>query len=65
MKIVEHITPVNANKTVLGKKVIELTLDTETGEVAVDVPAMFTNPVIKLEDLQTVVNRLESLSASE
>lgn len=65
MKIVEHITPVNANKTVLGKKVIELTLDTETGEVAVDAPAMFTNPLVTLEDLRTVVNRLESLNSTE
>jgi hypothetical protein len=59
VKIVETITPVNAEKTFLGKKELSLTLDTETGRVALDTPAMFTDPVVTLEDLQGAVKKLE------
>lgn len=61
MRIQETITPTNANKTVLGKKEIELTLDTETGEIDIDAPAMFVNPVVKLVDLKEAIDKLESL----
>lgn len=58
MKIVETITPVNAEKTILGKKELSLTLDTETGRVSIDAPAMFTDPVVTLHDLQNTVKKL-------
>lgn len=58
MKIVETIMPVNADKTFLGKKEVALTLDTETGRVSIDAPAMFTDPVVTLHDLQNIVKKL-------
>lgn len=59
MKVVETITPVNAEKTFLGKKELSLALDTETGHVAIDAPAMFADPVVTLDDLQNAVKKLE------
>lgn len=58
MKIVETITPKNADKTFMGKKELTLTLDTATGNVSLDAPAMFTDPIVTLHDLQNVVKKL-------
>lgn len=60
MKITESITPVNAGKTVLGKCEFELTLNTETAELELNAPAMFTNPVIKLDDLKETIEKLSA-----
>lgn len=58
MKIVEPITPINAHKVFLGKKEIDFTLDTETGELTIDSPAMFTDPIVKFEDLKATIDKL-------
>lgn len=61
MKVVETITTINADKTIIGSKDVELTLDTETGEITLDTPAMFTKPVIEFNDLRKAVDNLEKL----
>lgn len=58
MKIIEPIVLINAKKTVLGKREVTLTLDTDTEEVAISTPAMFVDPVISLRDLQVAVEKL-------
>lgn len=63
MKIVESIEPQNADKTFMGKKEIKLTLDTENGQVAIDCPAMFTDPVVDLGKLQATVEKLVEYKA--
>lgn len=58
MKIVETLTPTNADKTFLGDKNIKLTLDTETDRLTIVTPAMFTNPVVQLSELRAVLDKL-------
>ncbi len=59
MKIVETITPINAEKTILGERDLKLTLDTDTGRVSIKAPAMFGDPVVALSEL---MEKLELLS---
>jgi hypothetical protein len=59
MKIVETITPVNADKTFIGSKEIKLTLDTDNGRVTIDAPAMFTDPIVQMDQLKDAVEKLE------
>lgn len=58
MKIVETVMPKNANKVFLGKKEIDFTLDTETGELTIDSPAMFVDAVVNFGDLQETIDKL-------
>lgn len=58
MKIVESIEPLNSEKTFMGKKEIRLTLDTDNGQIAIDAPAMFTDPIVDLGKLQATVAKL-------
>jgi tetrahydromethanopterin S-methyltransferase subunit B len=60
MKIVETIEIVNSDKVWIGDKEIKLTLDTETGRIAFDAPAMFTNPIVRLDLLQEKIAKLKS-----
>lgn len=60
MKIVETVEILNAQKVVFGDKDIKLTLDTETGRISIDTPAMFTDPVISLDKLEEKLNKLKS-----
>jgi hypothetical protein len=52
MKIVETVEVVNGAKVIMGPKVVKLEFDTETGRVALNTPAMFTDPVVKMDELQ-------------
>lgn len=60
MKIVETVEIVNAQKVVFGDKDIKLTLDTETGRISIDAPAMFTDPVVSLDALEEKLSTLKS-----
>jgi hypothetical protein len=64
MEVVERITLINADKVLMGDKDIKLTLDTDTGRVTVDTPAMFTNPVVELDSLQETVKKLANIHQS-
>jgi hypothetical protein len=57
MKIVEIVEIINVQKVVLGPKHIKLTLDTETGRLGVDTPAMFTEPVVSLDKLEETLQK--------
>lgn len=65
MEIVERITLVNAEKVFMGDKDVKLTLDTDTGRVSIDTPAMFTDPVVTLDDLQEIVKKLANVHQSQ
>jgi hypothetical protein len=58
MKIQETVAVQNEDKVWVGKKHIDLTFDTETGELAFDIPAMFANPIVDLEALQRTLDKL-------
>lgn len=58
MKIQESVSVVNSDRTIAGHKDLQLTFDTETGELKVDVPAMFTDPVVYLDELQKAIDNL-------
>lgn len=60
MKIVETVELINDNKVWVGDKEIKLTLDTETGRMEVDTPAMFQDPIITLDSLEAKLNTLKS-----
>lgn len=61
MKIIELLEIDNPDKVVFGPKEVKFELDTETGKVALDAPAMFVDPVLRLEGLKRVVDRMEEL----
>lgn len=63
MKIVETLTPTNAQKTFMGDKHITFTLDTETEELVIKTPAMFTNPTTTLNELRNTLDRLAEQAA--
>lgn len=58
MKIVETVRVVNEERTIAGHKDLQITLDTETGDVKIDFPAMFTDPVVNIEELQKALDKL-------
>lgn len=58
MKIQECIPVVNSDRTIAGHKDLQLTYDTESGELKVDVPAMFTDPIVNLDELQQAIDKL-------
>lgn len=58
MKIVETVTPVNHNKVVVGDHEIKLTLDTDTDELSIETPAMFTSPKIKFGEFKDALDKL-------
>lgn len=60
MKIVESVEITNAQKVVIGDKDIKLTLDTETGRLSIDAPAMFTDPVVSLDALEEKIKMLRA-----
>lgn len=60
MELVDRITPINADKVVIGSKEMILTVETETGRVTVEAPVMmFTNPVFSLDDLLEKLQQLQ------
>lgn len=59
MKIVETIELINAQKVILGDRTMKLTLDTDTGRLSIDAPAMFTDPVISLDVLENKIHDLK------
>lgn len=65
MEVVERIKLINADKVFLGDKDIKLTLDTDTGRVVVDTPAMFTDPVVELDELQETVRKLVNIHQNQ
>lgn len=58
MKILEEIEVLNEDKVFIGHKDIKLTLDTETGQVSIDTPAMMPNPVVSLTVLEEKIGKL-------
>lgn len=60
MKVVETIEVVNAQKVIMGDRHIGLCLDTETGRLAIDTPAMFTDPIISLDVLEEKIKALRA-----
>lgn len=58
MKIVETVEIVNAEKVWIGDKEIKLTLDTDTGRLSIDTPAMFTDPIVSLDVLERKITEL-------
>lgn len=60
MKLVETVEIVNAQKVFMGDKDIKLTLDTDTGRLSLDTPAMFTDPIVSLDALEATISRLKS-----
>jgi tetrahydromethanopterin S-methyltransferase subunit B len=60
MKIVETVELINSDKVWIGDKEIKLTLDTETGRITFDAPAMFTDPIVRLDLLQEKIAKLKS-----
>lgn len=60
MKIVETVALVNAEKVWVGDKDIKLTLDTDTGRLSIDTPAMFSDPVVTLDALEGKINQLRA-----
>lgn len=65
MEIVERLSLVNDDKVWVGDKEIKLTLNTETGRVTVDTPAMFSDPVVTLDSLQEAVKKLANIHQSQ
>lgn len=59
MKISESVELVNGDKAVFGKKTLDLTLDTDTGRVTMDYPAMFTDPVVSIHTLEQAIADLK------
>lgn len=58
MKILETVTIRNPEKVFMGDKDIKLTFDTDTGRLVVDTPAMFTDPIVNLSELQEKLAKL-------
>lgn len=58
MKIVEEVPVLNEDKVFMGHKDIKLTLDTETGQVSIDTPAMMSNPVVSLTVFEEKLDKL-------
>lgn len=58
MLITEILTLVNADKTFMGPRDIKLTLDTDTGRLSIDTPAMFRDPVVSFIELQEKIAKL-------
>lgn len=58
MKIQESVSVINRDRAIGGHKDLQLTLDTESGELKVDAPAMFTDPIVDIDELQQVLNNL-------
>lgn len=65
MEIVERLSLTNDDKVWVGDKEIKLTLNTETGRVTVDTPAMFSDPVVTLDSLQEAVKKLANIHQSQ
>jgi hypothetical protein len=65
MEIVERIPLVNEDKVWAGDRDIKLTLNTDTGRVSIDTPAMFSDPVATLDDLQEAVKNLVNIHQSQ
>jgi tetrahydromethanopterin S-methyltransferase subunit B len=59
MKIVETVELINSDKVWIGDKEIKLTLDTETGRITFDAPAMFTDPIVSLDLLKDKIQKLK------
>lgn len=60
MKIVETVELTNAQKVMFGDRHVGLCLDTETGRLAIDTPAMFTNPIVTLDALEEKIKALRA-----
>jgi tetrahydromethanopterin S-methyltransferase subunit B len=60
MKIVETVELINKEKVVFGSKEIKLTLDTETGRLAIDTPAIFGESIVSLNTIEEKINKLKS-----
>lgn len=58
MKIQESVNVINGDRTFAGHRDLVLTLDTDTGELKIDTPAMFTDPVVDIDELQQAINKL-------
>lgn len=61
MRITETIIPINAENTVLGSREMKLTLDTDTNEMTIDTPAMFTYPIVNFDEFQAVLEKLKTV----
>jgi hypothetical protein len=59
MKIVETVEVSNEEKVFMGHKDLRLTLDTETRRVEIDTPAMFTNPVLNIDQFEATLAKLK------
>jgi len=65
MKIVETITPDNADKVIMGEKDVKITYDTETGKVALNTPAIWGGDAkMDMSKLRTVLDQLEASTTS-
>lgn len=60
MKIIETVEVINSQKVFIGDREVELQLETETGRVSIATPAMFTNPVVRLDELKAKLEKLEA-----
>lgn len=65
MKIVEVLDVINDEKVFLGPKAMKLEFDTETGRLTIDEPAMFTDPVVSLDELYSVLEKFKALDRSQ
>jgi hypothetical protein len=61
MKLVETLELANSDKVFVGPKQLKLEFDTETGRITLDTPAMFTDPVVRLDDLAKILAQFEAI----
>lgn len=59
MKIVETVEIINARTVIVGGRDVKLTLDTETGQLAINTPAMLTDPTVSLDKLEEKIQKLK------
>lgn len=59
MKIMESVPLINEDKVVFGARDLKLTLDTETGRIAIDAPAMFTDPIVSIHTFEEKIDNLK------
>lgn len=64
MKIVEVLDVINDDKVILGPKAMKLEFDTDTGRLVIDAPAMFSDPVVRLDELHSVLEKFKALDRS-
>lgn len=60
MRIQESVELINEDKVVFGSKELKLTLDTDTRRISIDAPAMFTDPVVRLDQLKDKIDTLQA-----